>query len=195
MAINRPVFFLKVIWLTHFVLSSWALLSSFGGLTIYLYTNVAFLACGLWAIVLVESSDAVIMFLATLAVSAFNDILILGLYEPRFHVTRERNPVTTNQRNEYRFALGMCITNLLLKPVSAFVLYRIYQSRASGSEFSYGIPGLDNSRFGGSHGGYNDIESSPGHTTIHVRPNDPPLYQAPAYQEPPPIEFDHPVKA
>ncbi|BFZ23296.1 hypothetical protein BsWGS_26335 [Bradybaena similaris] len=187
MEINLPTFCLKVIWLTHFVLSSWALLSDFAGLTIYLYSHVAFLACGLWAIIAVESTDAVIMSLATLAVTFFNDILILALYEPRFHIRFENGGQTNSATNEFRFALGMCITNLILKPLSALVLFRIYESRANGTEFNTGIPVIDASRLSSNRSGYNDIESSPGHTTIHIRSDEPRPYQAPAYQEPPPM--------
>jgi hypothetical protein len=187
MAVNPPSFILKTIWIVHFVLSSWALLSGFLNGS-YLYTHLGVLACGLYAILSAESTDAVVMFLATLLFSILNDIILLSLYEPRGHNLYEQLGVSTSARNEYRFALGMCITNLILKPVSAFILYRIYQSRASGSDFDSGIPGLNTSRFGGGNRQhYDNIESTQGPTLPYGRPSEPPQYQAPGYQEPPPM--------
>ncbi|GFS15384.1 hypothetical protein ElyMa_003185600 [Elysia marginata] len=75
----------------------------------------------------------------------------------------------------------MCITNLLLKPISLFLLFRIYQSRSDGSDFSAGIPGLGGSGGAGPRGGYDDI-TGPGNTAS----KEPPLYNEPGYQQPPP---------
>uniref|UniRef100_A0A0B7ATT5 Type-1 angiotensin II receptor-associated protein n=1 Tax=Arion vulgaris TaxID=1028688 RepID=A0A0B7ATT5_9EUPU len=191
MAVNPPAFILKAIWLTHFALSSWALMSGFLTVSTYWYTHIGVLAFGAWSILSNESTDAVIMFLATLAFSVVNDIILIALYEPRGHDNFEASymNISTSQRNEYRFALGMCITNLLLKPVSLFFLYRIYQSRSSGTDFNAGISGIPGlgSAFGGRRPGYDNVESSPGHTNPYVRQSEPPGYQAPAYQEPPPL--------
>ncbi|KAI8795531.1 type-1 angiotensin II receptor-associated protein [Biomphalaria glabrata] len=81
-----------------------------------------------------------IQFLVTLLFSVLNDILCLSLYEPRGYNTFQ--PIGGSLRNEYRFALGMAITNLLLKPVTAFFLVRIYKSRSLGTDFNSGIPGF-----------------------------------------------------
>ncbi|RUS82993.1 hypothetical protein EGW08_009230 [Elysia chlorotica] len=177
MASNPPGMLLKVIWLVHFVLSSWAMLSGLFPVTTYLYVHLLVLAIGLWAMIDSISSDAVFMFIATLAVSIVNDIILLGIYEPRGHDNYERGNVSSGRRNEYRFALGMCITNLLLKPISMFLLFRIYQSRSDGSDFNSGIPGLGGASGGGPRGGYDDLAGPP---------KEPPTYSEPGYQQPPP---------
>ncbi|KAK3803049.1 hypothetical protein RRG08_056543 [Elysia crispata] len=180
MANNPPGMLLKIIWLLHFVLSSWAMLSSFLAPSTYFYTHLLVLAIGLWAMIDATSSEAVFMFIASLAVSVVNDIIMLGIYEPRGHDVFESGIATSGQRNEYRFALGMCITNLLLKPISMFLLFRIYQSRSDGSDFNSGIPGipgLGGSSGGGPRGGYDDLTGPP---------KEPPVYSEPGYQQPPP---------
>ncbi|GFO35131.1 type-1 angiotensin ii receptor-associated protein-like [Plakobranchus ocellatus] len=176
MASNPPALLLKGVWLLHFVLSSWAMLSGFIAVATYFYTHLLVLAIGLWAIIDASSADAIIMFMGSLMVSVLNDIILLGIYEPRGHDNFEDGNPGTGKRNEYRFALGMCITNLLLKPISLFLLYRIYQSRSDGSEFNSGIPGIGG---GGSHGGYDDI------TPSNTSSKEPPLYNEPGYQQPP----------
>lgn len=172
---------LKIVWLLHFLLSSWAMLSGFLAAATYLFTHLLVLAIGLWAMIDPASADAVIMFMASLAISIVNDIIMLGIYEPRGHDLFEDGDVSSGRRNEYRFALGMSITNLLLKPISMFLLFRIYQSRSDGSDFNSGIPGFGGTSSGSSRGGYDDITGP--HNTAS---KDPPLYNEPGYQQPPP---------
>ncbi|XP_005099392.2 type-1 angiotensin II receptor-associated protein-like [Aplysia californica] len=188
MALSPPSVMLKIVWMTHFILSSWALMSGFLAVSTYWYTHVAVLAFGFWAMVAEESVDAVLMFLATLCVSVVNDIMCLAIYEPRGHdrfESQDIGNVSTSQKNEYRFALGMAITNLIVKPLTIFLVYRVYQSRSSGSEFNAGIPGI--SGIGRSGGGYDNIDDP--YPNVHGKPSAPPTYQEPpasAYQSPPP---------
>ncbi|CAL1527249.1 unnamed protein product [Lymnaea stagnalis] len=184
MPVSPPGLMLKVIWLTHFMLTSWALFSGSWLPGAYMYTHIAVLAFGFWAIVANESTDAALMFFVTLLFSVLNDILCLALYEPRAHDVYESNRASTSQTNEFRFALGMAITNLILKPVTIFLTLRIYQSRVQGTEYNPAIPGLGAAapRLGGA---YDNIDSNQHHP--YGKPSDPPTYQAPGYQEPPPL--------
>ncbi|GFS15376.1 type-1 angiotensin II receptor-associated protein [Elysia marginata] len=85
MASNPPGMLLKIIWLLHFVLSSWAMLSGFLSVMTYSYVHLLVLAIGLWSMIDPASSDAIIMFMASLGVSVINDVILLGIYEPRGH--------------------------------------------------------------------------------------------------------------
>ncbi|KAK7477921.1 hypothetical protein BaRGS_00030830, partial [Batillaria attramentaria] len=149
-----------VIVFVHFILSTWGSLGNWNNGT-YLYVHAFVLACGLWAIISSDSTDAVLMMLISLAFSILHDIILLGLYEPRGYDTFERSAlVSASHRNEYRFGLGMCITNLILKPLTGFLLFRIYQSRRNESTFT--IPGISNLPGLGTPGsGYEDIDKSP----------------------------------
>ncbi|XP_076452010.1 type-1 angiotensin II receptor-associated protein-like [Babylonia areolata] len=157
---NVPSLVLKIIVCSHFFLSVWGTMG-YGFMPIsYVYVHIGVLLCGLWAIGVPESADAVVMMLVTLGFSILQDIILLGLYEPRGYAVNESRPVTASALNEYRFALGMSILNLILKPVSVFLLFRVYQARSSETAFTIPgierIPGLGGMRSGG----YEDLEST-----------------------------------
>ncbi|KAK7093381.1 type-1 angiotensin II receptor-associated protein-like [Littorina saxatilis] len=157
---NTPNVMLKVIVLVHFILSVWA---TMGGWlpTPYFYVHIALFVCGLWAIASSDSIDAIMMMLMVLAFSILQDIILLSLYEPRGYNSHERDPKQPQSvLNEYRFALGMCILNLILKPFTGFLLLRICQARSNDTAFN--IPGIDRiPGLGGMGGGrgYEDIDN------------------------------------
>ncbi|GFO45224.1 type-1 angiotensin ii receptor-associated protein-like isoform x3 [Plakobranchus ocellatus] len=57
-----------------------------------------------------------------------NDIIVISIYAPRTYdiIDNENINVSDGYKHEFRFALGMCISNLLLKPFSIFFIYREY---------------------------------------------------------------------
>lgn len=111
--------------------------------TAYIYMNLIVLLIGVFAIVHNESVDAVFMFLVLHCFTILQDIIFLGIYQPRADTYLENEKMPNNVRNEYRFSLGMCITNLLLKPLTAFLLYRIWQDRQGNAfDLPFTIPGL-----------------------------------------------------
>ncbi|XP_059143333.1 type-1 angiotensin II receptor-associated protein-like [Physella acuta] len=188
MPVNPPGLMLRVIWLVHFVLTSWAILSPWMSST-YLYTHVVVLAFGFWALVSSDNVEAVFMFLLTLVFSVLNDIICISLYAPR---GRAIFSLDSDRLHEYRFSLGMAITNLIIKPVTIFFTYRIYQSRAQGTDFNTGIPGLGSGQT--VHGHYDNIDNTPppggydkSAPPAYQAPGDEPTYQAPHYNVPPPL--------
>ncbi|KAK7073536.1 hypothetical protein SK128_003616, partial [Halocaridina rubra] len=65
-----------------------------------------------------------------------------------------------------RFGAAMAVINLILRPITSYLLYRIVQDRA-GSYGSFGLPTAFESLFGGRRSPYEDIDqpSQPNPTT------------------------------
>ncbi|KAL5013209.1 hypothetical protein ScPMuIL_007479 [Solemya velum] len=170
---------LKVIVVVHFILSLWAG-QIFGFLpSSYLYMNWFILMIGVWAIAVPDSTEPVFMFLGLHLFSIIQDIIFLGIYQPRANLYfEESNSLGRSGRDEYRFCLGMCILNLLIKPVTAFLLFRIYQERG-GESGSLNFSGVRNfPAFGTQHGTYENIDQP-------VPPNQVETASAPQYEKPP----------
>ncbi|XP_071109492.1 type-1 angiotensin II receptor-associated protein-like isoform X1 [Haliotis cracherodii] len=186
---NAPQTTLKIIFVAHFVLTFWGSMSGALMPAAYLYLNAFVLAFGFWAIVNPESPEPVMMYLIMHAISVVQDIVLLGIYAPRGY---DLSRATRNQGtiDEYRFSLGMAIVDLLIKPVTGFLLFRILRSR-SGEYSEFTIPGVSNfPGFAGNldggttpPGGYenidhpspyrNNVETATGHDTM----DKPPLQQ------------------
>lgn len=165
--------FLTVIVIVHFILTVWASMPQAFLPFSYIYMNAFVLAFGVWGIIKQESTDAISMFLILKAFSIVQDIIFLGIYQPRAY----KNYEVLDRLSEYRFALGMSIVNLLLKPVSCFLLYRIYQDRG-GIYDTFTIPGLS-TRPGGTYENIdqpvptNNVESASPHHSMDKPPLDP----------------------
>ncbi|NXW04835.1 ATRAP protein, partial [Fregetta grallaria] len=85
----------------------------------YAWGNFSVLAVGIWAIVQRDSLDAIVMFLTGLLLTVLTDIIHISVfYPPNNHLTDEK-----------RFSIGMAIFSLLLKPVSCYLVYRMYRER------------------------------------------------------------------
>ncbi|ELT95481.1 hypothetical protein CAPTEDRAFT_220979 [Capitella teleta] len=182
--VNAPSVSLKVVVLAHFILSVWASMvgSPFLGAS-YIYMNAFILAFGVWALICPDTTEPVITFMLLNLISIIMDIIFLGVLTPYAHSIFETQ--VSPLKGAYRFSLGMAIVNLILKPFSSFILYRLYQDRGgqySGGEF--GIPGV--SAFGGSSGsahGSNyenidqaspaQIETASPHSMVDKSPYDP----------------------
>ncbi|XP_052759983.1 type-1 angiotensin II receptor-associated protein-like [Mya arenaria] len=162
---NPPQITLKLLVFFHFVLTVWASQNGFLGLS-YVYMNLFVLSLGVWSIVHHESAEPVFMFLICHVFSILQDIILLGINEPRgYNAYEQGGRIDQTTRNEYRFSLGMSIVNLIIKPVTAFLVYRIYRERG-GSYGDFTIPGVGNLpsfNIGGSpsHGPYENIDTPP----------------------------------
>jgi len=115
---------LRVIFIVHLVLSVWATIEF--QRESYVFMNAFVLAFGMWAIVSPESVDAIYMYMVMNVVSIVMDIILISIY-----ASEDKG----NQSSTHRFSLGMSILNLILKPVTSFILYRLYQDRTGESHF------------------------------------------------------------
>ncbi|NXE67258.1 ATRAP protein, partial [Calcarius ornatus] len=85
----------------------------------YAWGNFSVLAVGIWAIVQRDSLDAITMFLTGLLLTVLTDIIHISIfYPPRDYISDAK-----------RFSVGMAILSLLLKPVSCYLVYRMYRER------------------------------------------------------------------
>ncbi|NXK06592.1 ATRAP protein, partial [Herpetotheres cachinnans] len=85
----------------------------------YAWGNFSVLAVGIWAIVQRDSLDAIMMFLTGLLLTVLTDIIHISVFYPS-------NKYLTDTK---RFSIGMAIFSLLLKPVSCYLVYRMYRER------------------------------------------------------------------
>ncbi|NXC67159.1 ATRAP protein, partial [Anhinga anhinga] len=85
----------------------------------YAWGNFSVLAVGIWAIVQRDSLDAIMMFLTGLLLTVLTDIIHISVFYPPNDYLTDVN----------RFSMGMAIFSLLLKPVSCYLVYRMYQER------------------------------------------------------------------
>ncbi|ESO84389.1 hypothetical protein LOTGIDRAFT_236341 [Lottia gigantea] len=174
---SPPNLMLKIIVFVHFMLSMWAAQSPAFLPVSYVYMNIFILSFGIIAIFYTESSDAVLLFIVSLLISVIQDIIFLGIYEPRGQ-DLVRNS-STGILSEFRFSLGMCILNLIIKPVTIFLLYRILLSRTRDYDnFIPGIPNVPGFGSGQSSGHQGPYESIDNPSPYRGPVDSPPDYQA-----------------
>lgn len=153
---NTSNVMLKIVVAVHFILTIWAGMNPGYLPPAYIFMNIFILSFGAWAIACPESRDPVIMFLVLLLFSIIQDIVFISVYQPRAYDIFELP--NSPQRHEYRFCLGMSIVNLILKPFTAFLLYRIFQDRG-GTYDDLNIPGFPQFNHSGpSPGRYENID-------------------------------------
>lgn len=141
---------LKVVVIVHFVLTVWATMVFLG--ESYIYMNAFILAFGVWAIISPESVDAMFMFLILNVISVVLDIIFIAI----FASMPGRESQVAVIFNTYRFSLGMAILNLILKPFTSYILFRLYQDRRGDVSFpTFGIIGKSR------HGEYEPIGTGP----------------------------------
>ncbi|KAM6402583.1 type-1 angiotensin II receptor-associated protein isoform 2-T2 [Rhynochetos jubatus] len=121
-----PAVNLKAIILVHWLLTVWGCMSYMFPAS-YAWGNFSVLALGIWAIVQRDSLDAIMMFLAGLLLTVLTDIIHVSVFYP------PSNYLTDTKR----FSIGMAIFSLLLKPVSCYLVYRMYRER--GGEYTFNI--------------------------------------------------------
>ncbi|XP_030363508.1 type-1 angiotensin II receptor-associated protein isoform X2 [Strigops habroptila] len=93
----------------------------------YAWGNFSVLAVGIWAIVQRDSLDAIMMFLTGLLLTVLTDIIHVSVFYPP-------NNYLTDVK---RFSIGMAIFSLLLKPLSCYLVYRMYRER--GGEYTFNL--------------------------------------------------------
>ncbi|KFU99051.1 Type-1 angiotensin II receptor-associated protein, partial [Pterocles gutturalis] len=104
--------------LVHWLLTVWGCMNYMFPAS-YAWGNFSVLAVGIWAIVQRDSLDAIMMFLTGLLLTVLTDIIHISVFYP------SNNHLTDTKR----FSIGMAIFSLLLKPVSCYLVYRMYRER------------------------------------------------------------------
>uniref|UniRef100_A0A8D0C6B2 Angiotensin II receptor associated protein n=1 Tax=Salvator merianae TaxID=96440 RepID=A0A8D0C6B2_SALMN len=85
----------------------------------YAWSNFTILALGAWAVGQRDSADAILMFLSGLLLTIVTDIVHFCLFYPD----------SEHQSDTTRFTIAVGIISLVLKPLSCFFAYRMYQER------------------------------------------------------------------
>uniref|UniRef100_A0A8D0EX85 Angiotensin II receptor associated protein n=1 Tax=Strix occidentalis caurina TaxID=311401 RepID=A0A8D0EX85_STROC len=119
-------FFSQAIILVHWLLTVWGCMNYMFPAS-YAWGNFSVLAVGIWAIVQRDSLDAIMMFLMGLLLTVLTDIIHVSVFYPS----------NNNLTDAKRFSIGMAIFSLLLKPVSCYLVYRMYRER--GGEYTFNI--------------------------------------------------------
>uniref|UniRef100_A0A8C0EAP5 Angiotensin II receptor associated protein n=1 Tax=Bubo bubo TaxID=30461 RepID=A0A8C0EAP5_BUBBB len=119
-------FFSQAIILVHWLLTVWGCMNYMFPAS-YAWGNFSVLAVGIWAIVQRDSLDAIMMFLTGLLLTILTDIIHVSVFYPP----------NNNLTDAKRFSIGMAIFSLLLKPVSCYLVYRMYRER--GGEYTFNI--------------------------------------------------------
>lgn len=135
---------LKGIFFAHLILTVWSNLCGCLSQSFVLY-NSFLLFTIIWSLHQRESEEAPFMALCINLLSIIFDAVNLIIYWPILMTAT------------MRFGAAMAIINLLMRPVSSFLLYRIVQDRA-GSYSSFGLPTAFDSIFGGRRSPYEDID-------------------------------------
>lgn len=138
---NAPI---KIIFVIHFFLSIWGVQGSWSPDSYFFY-NLLFFITLMWAIQCKDSVEPVEMALFIGVSSIILDIIVITVCFPYDH-------------SSSRFSVGMAILNLLVRPVTSMLLYRVYADRS-------GAPGAFSNNLGGLFGAggrgapYEDIDS------------------------------------
>ncbi|XP_069040200.1 type-1 angiotensin II receptor-associated protein isoform X3 [Lepisosteus oculatus] len=135
-----PAINLKAIILVHWLLTVWACMYIWLPSS-YAWGNFSVLAVGVWAVAQRDSIDAVLMFLAGMAVTILTDIIHLGIY---YAAVESGTP--PGLRDTFRFCAGMAILSLLLKPASCFFVYQMYRERGGDCNVTFGFPTMTRTR-------------------------------------------------
>ncbi|XP_074704072.1 type-1 angiotensin II receptor-associated protein isoform X2 [Strix aluco] len=123
-----PAVNLKAIILVHWLLTVWGCMNYMFPDS-YAWGNFSVLAVGIWAIVQRDSLDAIMMFLTGLLLTILTDIIHVSVFYPS----------NNNLTDAKRFSIGMAIFSLLLKPVSCYLVYRMYRERGGEYTFNIGV--------------------------------------------------------
>ncbi|KAM6191704.1 type-1 angiotensin II receptor-associated protein isoform 1-T1 [Sarcoramphus papa] len=123
-----PAVNLKAIILVHWLLTVWGCMNYMFPAS-YAWGNFSVLAVGIWAIVQRDSLDAIMMFLTGLLLTVLTDIIHISVFYPP----------NNSLADVKRFSIGMAIFSLLLKPVSCYLVYRMYRERGGEYTFNIGV--------------------------------------------------------
>ncbi|XP_042892138.1 type-1 angiotensin II receptor-associated protein-like isoform X3 [Penaeus japonicus] len=143
---------LKGIFFTHLILTVWS--GMCGCLTdSFVLYNTILLITIMWSLHHRESDEAPFMAFCVNVLSIMFDIVNMSLNWP-----------AVQTGGSMTFGAAMAIINLLVRPLSSYLLYRIFQDRA-GSYGTFGLPsGFDSIFAGGRRSPYEDIDQPPQQT-------------------------------
>ncbi|XP_059486752.1 type-1 angiotensin II receptor-associated protein isoform X2 [Neocloeon triangulifer] len=122
----------KVAFLIHLLFIAWGVQGIWSPDS-YLFYNTFFLLTLLWGIHSADAEDPIQLSLCINILSIVLDIIVLSIYYPTF----------VSLIGSERFSVGMAIINLLLRPLSAFGLYRTLQDRVGSTNVNI-LPGGPN---------------------------------------------------
>ncbi|NWR89491.1 ATRAP protein, partial [Furnarius figulus] len=108
----------QAIILVHWLLTVWGCMNYMLPAS-YAWGNFSVLAVGIWAIVQRDSLDAIVLFLTGLLLTVLTDIIHISVFYPAHDHLSDTS----------RFSVGMAIFSLLLKPLSCYLVYRMYRER------------------------------------------------------------------
>ncbi|NXC32601.1 ATRAP protein, partial [Campylorhamphus procurvoides] len=108
----------QAIILVHWLLTVWGCMNYMLPAS-YAWGNFSVLAVGIWAIVQRDSLDAIVLFLTGLLLTVLTDIIHISAFYPAHDHLSDTS----------RFSIGMAIFSLLLKPLSCYLVYRMYRER------------------------------------------------------------------
>ncbi|XP_069117478.1 LOW QUALITY PROTEIN: type-1 angiotensin II receptor-associated protein-like [Argopecten irradians] len=167
---NPQGFYLKVIIIIHFILLIWASMTEGYLPPAYWAMNLFILTLGMWGVACPESPDAIFMFLILHSLVILQDIIFIAIHQPLGYDLFERN--NSSRVSEFRFSTGMSIVNLILKPFSSILLYRVFKER--GGEYgNLNIPGFPNFGNSPTSGGQYENIDQPVPTNQVDSPDDP----------------------
>jgi len=128
---------MKIVFLVHFVLFSWATLYPWANQA-YLLQSSIFLFLLIWTLIQEEGEDHVLLCLSVNVTSILLDIIIISVFFPSFTLS------TTAE-----FSAVMAIFNLVFRLYSSYVLYGEWCSRTG----SGGVTVVDSAKPGYGEGG------------------------------------------
>ncbi|XP_037781559.1 type-1 angiotensin II receptor-associated protein-like isoform X1 [Penaeus monodon] len=142
---------LKGIFFTHLILTVWS--GMCGCLTdSFVLYNTILLITIIWSLHHRESEEAPFMAFCVNILSIMFDIVNMSINWP-----------AVQTGGAMTFGAAMAVINLLVRPLSSYLLYRIVQDRA-GSYGTFGLPSGFESIFGGRRSPYEDIDQPPQQT-------------------------------
>ncbi|KAK8738480.1 hypothetical protein OTU49_003897 [Cherax quadricarinatus] len=155
---------------THLTLTVWSSMCECLPQTFMLY-NAVFLLTILWSLHQRESQEAPFMALCINALAMVFDTVHLALFWPLI------------MTGPMKFGGGMVVLNLMLRPFSSFLLFRIVQERAQ-ARGTYHLPsGFERIFAGHKRGLYEDIDQTPRSEPVTLHSETAPISSTPHKQE------------
>ncbi|XP_042879360.1 type-1 angiotensin II receptor-associated protein-like [Penaeus japonicus] len=135
------------IFFTHLTLTVWSGMCGCLDDSFVLYNSILLVTI-IWSLYQRESEEAPLMAFCVNVFAIIFDIVNMSLNWPIIHT-----------RGSMTFGAAMAIINLLLRPLSSYILFRIVQDRV-GPNGTFGLPSGFNGIFGVRHSPYEDIDQT-----------------------------------
>ncbi|XP_034239165.1 uncharacterized protein LOC117644083 [Thrips palmi] len=149
---------LKGVFLVHFVLITWGI-QGYWSPDSFLFYNALFILSILWSIHNKESDEPLQISVIINVISILFDVIVLATYFPRSFSSSER------------FSVAMTILNLVIRPVTSVVLWRLASERGGPEYPGRGTFGdifgrNDSVAPGRPQGAYDDIDNPRSHQSV-----------------------------